>query len=87
MGCWHGHGCGPAHCGPAPRGWYGPSDEYESYEDVSLAPRRRARERPADRDMQASALEAQFEDLRDQLRRVEAALENLTRPSSGGGTG
>ena len=84
MGCWHGHGCGPAYCGPAPRGWYGPVDEYEWREDADWPLRRRVRERPDDRDMRAASLEARFDELREELRRVEAALENLSRPSGGG---
>jgi hypothetical protein len=41
MGCWHGHGhgYGPGYYRPAPRGCYGPVDEYELYgwyEDVNL---------------------------------------------------
>jgi hypothetical protein len=85
MGCWH--GCGPVHCGPAPRGWYGPIDEYEAYEDLAWAQRRRARERPDDRDVRTSSLEARLDDLHEELRRVEVMLEKLAGPSTGGGPG
>jgi hypothetical protein len=70
MGCWH--GCGPVHCGPTPRGSYGPADEDVSYQDVPRPPRRRAR--PEDREMRAASLEERLDSLREELRRVEAAL-------------
>jgi len=78
MGCWH--GCGPVHCGPVPRGWYGPIDEDDWYEDVSWPPRRRARARPGDREMRAASLDERLDQLREELRRVEAALADLGRP-------
>ena len=80
MGCWH--GCGPYHYWPAPRGRYGPVDEEDWYEDVSWPLRRRARERPVDRDTRMATLEATLAELRDELRRVEAALADLARPST-----
>ncbi len=86
MGCWHGHGyghgCGPGYPGPAPRGWYGPVDEGDWYEDARRPMRRRRRVRPEDREMRAASLEARLEELRDELRRVEAALDDLVKPSS-----
>ena len=82
MGCWH--GCGPVHCGPAPRGWYGPVDEYDWYDDVNWPMRRRARARPADRETRAASLEAKLQVLREELRRMEAALADLAEPTSAG---
>jgi hypothetical protein len=72
MGCWH--GCGPVHCGPASRGWYGPADEDVAYQDVNRALRRPARARPGNREMRVASLEGRLDELRDELRRVEAAL-------------
>jgi hypothetical protein len=87
MGCWHGHGsghgCGPGYHGPAPRGWYGPVDECDWYDDVDW-PLRRARARTGDQGTRAASLEGRLEDLREELRRLEAALADLPRPSSGG---
>ena len=86
MGCWHGHGhgCGPGPYWPAPRGWYGPVDEYDWYDDVNWPMRRRARERPADRETRAASLEARLQVLREELRRMEAALADLAEPTSAG---
>ena len=70
MGCWH--GCGPVHCGPTPRGWYGPADEDVSCQDVTRPLRRRAR--PENREMRAASLEERLDALREELRRVEAVL-------------
>jgi len=72
MGCWHGHGS--VHCGLTSRGWYGPADEGDWYQDVTWPPRRRARARPEDREMHAASLQERFDGLREELRRVEAAL-------------
>ena len=71
MGCWH--GCGPVHWGPT-RGWYGAADDDDSPRDVNWPPRRRAHARPEDRDMRAASLEERLDSLREDLRRVEAAL-------------
>lgn len=75
MGCWH--GCGPVHHRSTPRGWYGPVDEDDWCEDVDWLPRRRARTRPDSREMQASSIEERLDRLRDELRRVGAALADL----------
>ena len=89
MGCWHdhgyghGHGCGPGYHWPPPRGWYGPVDEDDWYEDVNWPMRRRTRRRSVDPGAQAAALVERLEDLREELRRVEAALADLPRPASG----
>ena len=88
MGCWHGHGyghgCGPGYYWPAPRGWYGPVDEDDWYEDVNWPLRRRGRGRPIDPEMRAATLETRLEELREELRRVEAALDDLVKPSAAG---
>ena len=90
MGCWHGHGsghgCGPGYCGP-PRGWYGPVDECDRYDDVDRRLRRPFRERAGERRSGEESLEARLEDLREELRRVESALADLSRPSTGGTAG
>jgi hypothetical protein len=88
MGCWHGHGhgYGPGYYRPAPRGCYGPVDEYELYgwyEDVNWPLRRRYGERASERGSRAASLEMQLEELREEMRRIEAALAELPRPSSG----
>jgi len=77
MGCWH--GCGPVHCGPTPPGWYGPAAEDDSYQDVNWALRRRARARPGNREMRAASLEERLNELREELRRVEAALADFSQ--------
>jgi hypothetical protein len=84
MGCWHGHGhgCGPYY-GPVHRGYCGPVYEDDWYEDVNWPLRRRGRARSADPEMRAAALEERLEELREELQRVEAALEGLARPASG----
>jgi len=85
MSCWHGwHGCGPAYGWPGSWRGYGPPDvEPDWCEDVSWPmPRRRRRERPADRETAVSSLEARLEELRAELRRVEAALEEIQRPGA-----
>jgi hypothetical protein len=63
-----------------PRGWYGPVDERDWYEDVNWPLRRRAFERPRDRETRAASLEESLNELREELRRVEAALADLGRP-------
>jgi hypothetical protein len=78
MGCWH--GCGPVHCGPSRRGWYGPADEDGWYEDVRWPMRHQSTSPPDDRGMREAALEARLDELREDLRRVEAALAGLVRP-------
>jgi hypothetical protein len=86
MGCWHGygHGCGPGpYYWPAHRGYYGPAYEDDWYEDVNWPMRRRGRARSGDPELRAAALEERLEELRDELQRVEAALEGLARPASG----
>lgn len=77
MGC--GHGCGPVHCWPAPRGWYGPVDEYDWYEEERPM-RRRARPRSGDRELSTASLEDRLDELGAELRRMEAALAELGRP-------
>ena len=76
MGCWH--GCGPVHCGPKARGWYGPIDD-DWYEEANWPLRRQARARPGDRDTPVASLDARVDQLREELRRVEAALADLGR--------
>ena len=86
MGCWHGHGHG--YCGPAPRRWNGPMDEYETYEDVSWPRRRRVRgEAGADPGARMTSLEARLDDLDEELRRIETALNRLAGPTTGGASG
>ena len=85
MGCWH--GCGPVHCGPAPRGWYGPIEECEVYEPMGWPPRRRARERVYDRDAGTATLEVRLDEMYEELRRVETALAKLVSSPTGGGPG
>ena len=84
MGCWHGHGhgCGPVYYGPAPRSWCGPFDEYDWYEDVNWPLRRRFGERAGERESREASLEMRLEALREEMRRMEAALADLARPSS-----
>jgi hypothetical protein len=62
-----------------PRGSYGPIDEHDCYEDVNWPLRRRARARPGDRDMRAASLDERLDELREELRRVEAALADFGR--------
>jgi hypothetical protein len=76
MGCWHGyHGCGPWYGGPYGPGWYEPADWYEEAE-WPVRPRHR-RYRRLDRESAAQELEARLDDLREELRRVEAELVSL----------
>jgi len=89
MGCWHGHGhgYGPGYYRPAPRGCRGPVDEYELYgwyEDVNWPLRRRYGERASEGGSREASLEMQLEELREEMRRIEAVLAGLPRPSSGG---
>lgn len=86
MGCWHGygHGCGPVYYGPAPRGYYGPADEGDWYEDVNWPLRRRSRGRAGERESREVSLEMRLEELREEMRRIEAALADLPRATSGG---
>jgi hypothetical protein len=86
MGCWHGygHGCGPVYHGPAPRGYCGPVDDYEWYEDVHWPLRRRYRERAGERESREVSLEMRLEELREEMRRIESALADLPRSTSGG---
>jgi hypothetical protein len=88
MGCWHGygHGCGPGYYRLAPRGHCGPVDEYELYgwyEDVNWPLRRRYGERASEPRSRETALEMQLEELREEMRRIEAVLAGIQRPSSG----
>lgn len=89
MGCWHGHGyghgCGPGYYVPAPRGYHGPVDEYDWYEDVSWPLRHRDRERAGERESRGASLEMRLEELREEVRRLEAALADLP-PSARRGT-
>jgi hypothetical protein len=91
MGCWHGHGyghgCGPGYDWPSPRGWYGPADERDWYADMDRRSRRRFLERADEGGSREAALEARLDDLRDELRRVEAALADLQGPASVGTPG
>lgn len=86
MGCWHGHGhgCSPGGYWATPRGWYGPVDEDDWYEEVNWPMRRRPRARPVGREMRTASLEARLEELREELRHVEAALDDLVKPSTAG---
>ncbi len=70
MGCWHGGGC--VHCGPAAPGCDSPAGMEDRYPDLTWPRRRRAR--PEDRGMLAASLEERLDGLREELRRVEAAL-------------
>lgn len=74
MGCWHGgyHGCGPWHGPGYGPGWYEPAD-WDEEADWPIR-RRYRRSRRWEREADADELEAQLADLRDEVRRVEAAL-------------
>ena len=63
MGCWH--GCGPVHCGPEPRGWYGLADEDDWNWDVNWLLRCCARAGQEDRDIRAASLEKRLDGLRE----------------------
>lgn len=86
VSCWHGHGhgCGPVYHGSAPRGWRGPVDEYDVYEDVDWPRRRRFRERAGERDSPEASLEMRLQVLHEEIQRMEAALADLARPSRAG---
>jgi len=79
MGCWHGwHGCGPAYGPPYGGGWYGPPDWYEEPE---WPMRRRYRgSARIDREQATEELEARLEELRTEMRRMEAELIELRGP-------
>jgi len=87
MGCWHayGHGCGPGWHWPAPRSC-GPYDEYDWYEDVSWPLRRRHRGRADASGARRASLEMRLDDLREEMRRIEAALADLRRAPGEGGS-
>ena len=70
MGCWHGAVSSTA--GPRRASCYDPADVDDRYPDVIWPRRRRAR--PEDREMRAASLEERLDELREELRRVEAAL-------------
>ena len=79
MGCWH--GCGH-YCGwPSPHGWYGPPMAESDWPEETAWPvrRRYRRGQPIDPERAAASLEARLEELRVELRRVEAALADLRR--------
>lgn len=82
MGCWHGHG---SHCGwPPPRGWYGPPvSEQEWFDEQDWPVRRRSsrRERPIDPESTVRSLEVRLDELREELRHVEAALGEMRGPA------
>lgn len=87
MGCWHehGHGCGPGHGWPAPRGRCAP-DEIDWYDDVNWPLRRRSRGRPGERATREDALETRLDDLQAEIRHIEELLADLRRASSGEGS-
>ena len=76
MGCWH--GCGRVHCGPTPRGRYGPADEDDWSQDVTwpLAPPRPKRA-GGPRHAGSGSRGAIGRAARAELRRVEAALADF----------
>ena len=75
MGCWH---VGDfVHCRPAAPSCDGPADVDERYPDVTWPRRRRAP--PEDRGMRAASLEERLDGLREELRRVEAALAEFVK--------
>ncbi len=76
MGCWHGwHGCGPWYGGPYGRGWYEPVEWYE--EPGWPIRRRNRRSRQLDREAAAEELDARLDELREEVRRMEADLASL----------
>jgi hypothetical protein len=77
MGCRHGYG--PGHCGSWHGTWHGPNDAVDWYEDAPW-PMRLRRESGV-RSGRAASLEDRLNELREDLRRVEAALADLARPS------
>ncbi len=87
MGCWHGHGhgCGPGYYWPVPRGSY-PPEESEWFGDVNWPLRRRYRERASERTLRVDDLEMRLDELREEMRRIEAALVDLRRPAADEGT-
>lgn len=81
MGCWHGHGY---HCGWPTPGWYGPAVDEADWlyeQDWPVRRRRYRREQPADPESTVKSLEARLDELRDELRRVEAALGEMHGPA------
>jgi hypothetical protein len=79
MSCGHGwHSCGPWSGPPYSRGWYGPPDWYEEA-DWPIRGRSRRYRRP-DPETAAEELETRLEELREEVRRVEAELGHLVRP-------
>jgi len=87
VGCWHGwhdgHGCAPWHRAPFDRAWYGPVDWYDEADWPTWRPSRRG-SRP-DRAAPAEAIEARLDELREEMSRLEADLEDLrgVRPAAG----
>jgi hypothetical protein len=76
MSCGHGwHGCGPWAYGPYAGPRYEPADWYEEA-DWPLRGRAR-RYRAMEHDAAPEALEARVDELRDEIRRLEAELVNL----------
>lgn len=86
MGCWHGqghygHGCGPWHDGPyvpsryGPVDWFGPADWDEEFERPIR--RRRRSSRYLEGAPAGEELEARLDELRAEIKRVEANLAEL----------
>jgi len=83
MGCWY--GCGHCRAWPSPHGWYGPPMAEPDWPEETawpVRPRYRRRQ-PIDPERAAAALEARLEELRDELRQVEAALAEMRRAEGG----
>lgn len=79
MSCGHGwHGCGPSYGPPHGRGWYGPQDWYEEA-DWPIRGRPRPYRR-IDPETAGEEFEARLEELREEVRRVEAEVAHLVRP-------
>ena len=79
MGCWHGHA---SWC--TPWGCYGPSIDEAAWfaeQDWPVRRPRYRRERPVDPESTVRSLEARLDELRDELRRVEAALGEMHGPA------
>jgi hypothetical protein len=78
MSCGHGwHGCGPWYGPPYGRGWYGTPDWYE--EEYPPIRGRSRRSRGRDPEAAADELEERLENLRGEVRRIEAELANVSR--------
>lgn len=88
MSCGHGwHGCGPWYGPPDElpygRGYYGPASWHEDAGWPARGWSRRGRR--VDPELAAEELATRLEDLRDEIRRVEAELAHLSRPAAAPG--